>query len=98
MHVTSSKVIAGCFGLAAFAVAIVAGLAHDNPTAQILLRAILAMAVCYFIGAIAGMICERVIVLHVEQHKSSNPAPKPSAASAPTAATAPSEDEQPIVV
>lgn len=97
MHVTSSKVIAGCFAMAAFAVAIIAGLAHDNSTAQILLRALVAMAVCYVIGTFAGMICQRVITLHVEQHKISNPTPKQAEASAPGAPT-PADDEQPIVV
>ncbi len=41
-----SNVLAGCFAMAAFAVAILAGLAGGNSPASILLRALIAMIVC----------------------------------------------------
>lgn len=75
MSVISAKVIAGCFALSAFAVAILAGLASENPTAQILQRAVISMFVCYPVGLIVGMVCERVIVTHVGEHQRSNPVP-----------------------
>ena len=56
-----SNVIAGCFALAAFAVALVAGLAGDNEASAVLLRAVLAMLLGYPIGLVAGMICARAI-------------------------------------
>jgi hypothetical protein len=57
----SSKVIAACFALAAFAVAIFAGLATSNPAGDVLLRAVVSMIVCYPVGTVAGLICQRVI-------------------------------------
>ncbi len=66
MTIVSSKIIAGCFALCAFAVAIVAGLASGNSAAQILLRAILAMLVCYPVGFIAGLVCEYVVRSHIK--------------------------------
>lgn len=69
------KVIAGCFSLAAFGVAVVAGLASDNPTLTILTRALICMIVCYPIGWLIGMICQRIIEDHIHIHKQANPAP-----------------------
>jgi hypothetical protein len=66
MHVETGRVIAACFALAAFAVAIIAGLAGGAGTAQVLLRAVIAMMLCYPVGWVAGMVCERVIRAHVE--------------------------------
>ena len=40
MTATTPTTIAGCFSLAAFAVAVLAGLAGGNPASSILLRAI----------------------------------------------------------
>lgn len=92
----STKVIAGCFGLAAFAVAIIAGLASDNPAAQILLHAVIATLVCYPIGWIAGLICQRVIGLHLEARIKSQQqvASNSSATPIPT----PAESEDAIIV
>lgn len=97
MRVVASKVLAGSFALAGFAVAIVSGLASDNPAAQILLRATIAMVVCYVIGSIVGLICERVIVKHVEaSEKISTQAPAAGATSA--AEISANDKEEPIVV
>ena len=59
--IAPGSVVAGCFALAAFAVAIVAGLAADNPALTILVRAILALAVCYPVGLCIGHLCQRTI-------------------------------------
>lgn len=65
MRIEAGRIIASCFALTAFAVALVAGISGGNDAAQILLRAVIAMVVCYPVGLIAGLICERVIQAHV---------------------------------
>jgi hypothetical protein len=59
--VETRRSLASSFALAAFAVAVLAGLARDVDAAQILLRAIAAMIVCYVAGRLAGALCERAI-------------------------------------
>jgi hypothetical protein len=61
----TGRVIASCFALSAFAIALFAGLYGGNDGAQILLRAVMAMIVCYLVGAVVGMICDGVIHSHV---------------------------------
>ena len=68
-----TKVIGGCLALGAFAVAIVAGLAADNPADEILSRALIAMAVCYPVGVIIGVVAERAVDEHVRTHIKKNP-------------------------
>ena len=67
MNMETGRVIAACFALAAFSVAIVAGLASGNDTAQILLRAVLMLLVCQPVGMVAGMICESVVRSHARR-------------------------------
>jgi hypothetical protein len=57
----TGRVISACFALASFAVAILAGLASENPASRILGRALIAMMVCYPVGMLVGMVCERII-------------------------------------
>ena len=64
-----SSVIAGCFALAAFAVAVVAGMAGGNSATSILVRALIAMIGCYPIGLIIGLICARVMADQVQAHR-----------------------------
>lgn len=61
----ASRAIAGCFALAAFSVAVMAGLAGGNPATLILTRALLAMAICYPLGLVVGFACRHVIELHL---------------------------------
>jgi hypothetical protein len=93
---TTGKVVAACFALAAFAVAIVAGLANDNPATSILVRGLTAMFVCYPLGLIVGMVCERVVSAHVQAHQDANPVPESS--NATSASPAQAGDEEPILV
>ncbi len=72
---TLTRVMAGCFALSAFAVAIVAGMAGYGSAADILSRALIAMVLCYPVGMIAGMICERVVNERVAQHELDHPVP-----------------------
>lgn len=61
-------------GLAAFAIATIAGLAADNPADSILLRAVVGMFVCHAIGVALGMIGERAVREGVEEYVGSTPA------------------------
>ncbi len=61
----ASKAIAGCFALAAFSVAVIAGLASDNTAASILTRALFAMVACYPVGLLVGFVCRHVIEQHL---------------------------------
>lgn len=63
-----TKVVAGVFGLAAFALAVVAGLGAGNPSTDVLLRALVSMAACYSIGLVLGMIGERTVDEHVREY------------------------------
>jgi hypothetical protein len=71
-----SRVMAGCFAMSSFAVAIIAGLSGGNPATLILGRALVAMALCYPVGLIVGMICERVIAAHMHDVEQKHPVPK----------------------
>ena len=97
MSIMTAKVIAGCFALSAFAVAILSGLTSDNTTAQILQRAVISMIVCYPVGLIVGIVCERVIVSHIREHERANPVPDQSTETA-GAASAQANDEESIAV
>ncbi len=66
MTATGSKAIAGCFALAAFTVAVLAGLAGGNTASSILLRALVAMVACYPLGLVIGVLCQHVIEQHVK--------------------------------
>ena len=61
----ASRAIAGCFTLAAFSVAVIAGLASDNTAASILTRALFAMLACYPVGLLVGFVCRHVIEQHL---------------------------------
>ena len=62
---TASKAVAGCFAMAAFAVAVVAGLAGGNTAISILGRALVAMIICYGLGLLVGLVCRQVIQQHL---------------------------------
>ena len=54
-----TRVIAASLGLSAFAVAVVAGLAADNPAETILVRAVASMVACHVVGWCVGLTAER---------------------------------------
>jgi hypothetical protein len=60
-----SHVIGASFALAAFSVAVVAGLAAGNGASEILVKGILVMGACYPCGYFVGIICNRVISEHL---------------------------------
>ena len=93
----TSRIIAGCFSLASFGVAVLSGLASDNTASLILFRALMVMFVCYPLGWIVGMICQHVIDEHIIQHKAANPAPD-SMAEFPIEVTEIKEDDDEVMV
>ena len=60
-----SRMIAAIFALAAFVVAVIAGLAAGNPASRVLMVAIMGLIVCYALGSVAGAIGEWVVSEHV---------------------------------
>jgi len=55
-----SVVIGACLGLAAFALAIVAGLMAGNEAERVLARALVSLAACAPAGFVIGLVCEHV--------------------------------------
>ncbi len=93
----TTKAIAGCFALAAFAVAVLAGLAGGNTPTLILFRALIAMVACYPLGLLIGLVCQRVIEEHVKAH--ADAVAEPTAASpAEQSAESAKEAEDVLVV
>lgn len=76
MRAMSAGAIGALFALAAFVVAIIAGLYSWNSAGTILLRGVGAMIVCYPIGLLVGVISQWVIAGHVQEYVESNPVPE----------------------
>jgi hypothetical protein len=72
----AGRTIGGCFALAAFAVAVISGLGAGNAASLVLLRAILAMLVCYPVGLLIGMICTHVVDSHLRDQLSDDDEPQ----------------------
>jgi tetrahydromethanopterin S-methyltransferase subunit C len=68
-----AKVIASTMGLGAFAVAIIAGLAVDNPADHILSRAIVSMFLCNIVGLVVGTLAERAVVDSIDAYIRARP-------------------------
>ena len=94
----AATTIAACFALAAFAVAVVAGLASGNAAASVLGRAIAAMVVCYPVGLAVGYIAQRIVGEHIEAHKEAHPAPDFNGVAGEVPVVGESADEEVIVV
>lgn len=73
---TTTRLIATCFALAAFSVAIIAGLAADNPGTTVLTTAIICMIGCQLIGLVVGAVAQRAIDEHLSRYRAKNPIPK----------------------
>jgi hypothetical protein len=71
-------VSAACGGLTGFAVALIAGLAADNPAETVLFRSLMAMFVCQLICGIVGAVGERVMREAIRDFQDSHPVNKPS--------------------
>jgi hypothetical protein len=75
----TTRVVGVVVALSGFVIAIVAGLAVDNPADVILARALVCLALCLVVGLAAGSVCERVIADHVAAQKKIAGAPAPEA-------------------
>lgn len=84
------KVMGSTFALAAFSVAVVAGISAGNSGATVLFNAIIATFVCNAVGIVVGLCAQHVIAQHIESYKARNPIPSEGS----TGAT-PSGTEQP---
>jgi hypothetical protein len=89
----ASRAVAGCFSLSAFAVAVVAGLAGGNTPSSILLRALMAMVVCYPVGLVIGLVCQHVIEEHVKASPAANAVGQSGSSASPTVQSAKSAEE-----
>jgi len=76
-----TKVVAACCGLAAFAIAVIAGIVAENPGEVVLFRALVGMVACQIVGLGIGMVIERVVADSIQSHKVSRPGPSGSDAS-----------------
>ena len=68
-----TRVISGTVALAGFLVAILAGLAAENPADVIIGRALLAMLACNLLGSVVGAITHWIGTQHVERYKRLTP-------------------------
>ena len=92
----ATKAIAGCFALAAFSVAVIAGLASDNTAASILTRALFAMVVCYPVGLLVGFVCRHVIEQQLDEPE--EPSEETGALSVPAEQSAESAEKSEEVI
>lgn len=70
------RAIAGCLALAAFAIAIISGLAAGRSTDSIISSALVALIVGQVVGYIAGMVIARTLLENIQSYKSSRGAPE----------------------
>lgn len=84
-----AKMIASVMGLGAFTLAIISGLAVDNPADRILSRALICMFVCNILGMVLGLLAERTVADAIHHYTSTRPvnehSPDTPAHPAPTA-------------
>lgn len=73
MFLHSGRVIAVTFALAAFCVAAMAGLMVGNPPVMVLWRAIMALVVCWLIGAVIGGFAQHLVAVEIEAHRLRHP-------------------------
>lgn len=71
---SAGRLVATVMALAAFAVAVIAGLSAGNPATLVLGRALACMIVCQAVGTAVGSIGERVVREHLESRNVPAPA------------------------
>jgi hypothetical protein len=70
-----ARPIAAIFALTGFAVAVVSGLASGGDSSTTLMRALVALPICFAIGLFAGWAIRTAVREHVEEYQSGNPIP-----------------------
>lgn len=73
-----SRIIASCFALSAFAIALISGLAAGRSASSILTTAVFALLGCYILGLIVSAIANVAINERIEAHRAANPIPDSS--------------------
>ena len=71
------NVIAACFGLSAFAVALISGLAAGRGASNILGAATIALLVCYMLGLIIARVAEHAVQDAIDSTRKSRATPPP---------------------
>lgn len=71
----TTTTIAAVFGLTAFAVSVLSGMAAGVNGSTILARAIVAMLGCYLVGLFAGRVGEHIAADYVKLYKEAKPIP-----------------------
>lgn len=70
-----ARVIAACFAMCAFSVAVVTGIFTGNPATTVLSRALVALFGAYFLGLLGGEILAFAIRDHLREYFAENPIP-----------------------
>jgi hypothetical protein len=70
---TPARLIASCFGLSGFAVAVVAGMASGNEGSRILVVALCSLIVCHIVGLAAGLIGESIVNEYMKNYRDARP-------------------------
>lgn len=68
-----TRLIASSFALIAFATAVLAGLVAEHAATTVLVRALLAMIVCYFVGLAVAAVALRAVQEHIDRYKQAHP-------------------------
>jgi len=68
-------VIAACFAMCAFSIAIVTGIFAENPVSTVLTRALVSLFGAYLLGRLGGEILAFVIRDHLRQYFAESPIP-----------------------
>lgn len=64
-----SQVISAVFAMTTFIVALIAGLAADNPASVTLPRATFAMVLMYLVGGAVGLLTQRIVSDHADRYR-----------------------------
>lgn len=80
---TPSRLIASCFGLSGFAVAVVAGMASGNEGSRVLTVALCCLILCHIVGLAAGLIGESIVNEYMKNYRQGRPFVGPGSAPRP---------------
>ncbi len=72
------RAVAGCLALAAFAIAIMSGLAAGRSTDSIISSALVAMLVGQVVGYLAGLVISRTLLESINAYTANQGAPAPA--------------------
>jgi len=70
-----TRAVAGTLGLAGFSIAVLAGLSAGNEATEIVMRALVSMAGCLLVGAVAGRFCATAVNESIDAFARRRPVP-----------------------